>query len=383
MDQLTRTNLQTLAEVNSSTCVSLYMPTIKSGREIEQGRIHLKNTLKAAEEQLSKNGVGVTNIRELLKKGHDLVDDSYFWHHQDQGLAVFLAPDFFQSFRLPQSFEEFAVVNDRFHLKPLLPFLSGNGQFFVVALNQKALKLYEGTRHSIDEIPLEHMPTSLAEALQIDEMEKHLNFHTRSSGQRGDRDAMFHGQGPGGEDNKKLILQYFQRIDKGLHEFLRESTQPLVLAGVEYYFPIFREACTYRHLLDEGVVGSANNMKAEELHAQAWPLVKDIFEKPERDAIARFYALSGNGKTATRLEEILPAAHDGRVETLLVDLREPVWGRYDAEKKTVEVHDNRQTDDEDMIDLSAVKTFLSGGNVFTTIPDKISNESKAGAILRY
>lgn len=44
---------------------------------------------------------------------------------------TFVASDFFRYYRLSLLFEELVVVTDRFHLKPLLPLLSGDERFMV------------------------------------------------------------------------------------------------------------------------------------------------------------------------------------------------------------------------------------------------------------
>jgi hypothetical protein len=41
------------------------------------------------------------------------------------------------------------VVTDRFHIKPLLPLLSGDGRFYVLALSQSEVRLLQGTRYSV------------------------------------------------------------------------------------------------------------------------------------------------------------------------------------------------------------------------------------------
>jgi len=41
------------------------------------------------------------------------------------------------------------VVSDRFHLKPLLPLLTGDGRFYILALSQNQVRLLQGTRYSV------------------------------------------------------------------------------------------------------------------------------------------------------------------------------------------------------------------------------------------
>jgi hypothetical protein len=58
---------------------------------------------------------------------------------------MFSAPDVFRHYRLPFPFQEFVVVTERFHVKPLLPLLSGDGQFYLLALSQNGVRVLQGT----------------------------------------------------------------------------------------------------------------------------------------------------------------------------------------------------------------------------------------------
>lgn len=88
------------------------------------------------------------------------------------------------------------------------------------------------------------MPESLADILRRDDAEKQLQFHTGTSGGGGGgRPAIFHSHGSE-EDLKEDILRYFRQIDRGVEELLKGQRAPLVLAGVDYLLPIYREVRT-------------------------------------------------------------------------------------------------------------------------------------------
>jgi hypothetical protein len=70
------------------------------------------------------------------------------------------------------------VVADRFHVKPLLPLLTSDGTFHVLAISQNQLRLLEGTRHAVDEIDLENVPETLSEIFPDGFPAKQLQFHT-------------------------------------------------------------------------------------------------------------------------------------------------------------------------------------------------------------
>ena len=246
-----------------------------------------------------QSGLRSPQMNDLLEPARMLLKEASFWKQQIDGLSVFLCQDMFQYFRFPHRFKELVVVTDRFHVKPLLPLLSGDKRFYVLALSQNQVRLFQGSRYSVATIDLEGLPDSLVEAVGYDDREKQLQSHTRSPGSGGGRGAIFRGHGEGTDNAKDKILEYFRRIDKGLQHLLKDEQAPLVLAGVEYLFPIYREANTYPGLVDDGVTGNPEGLSAEGLHEQAWAIVAPLFNKAERDAVEKFREFAGTGKTST------------------------------------------------------------------------------------
>jgi hypothetical protein len=74
------------------------------------------------------------------------------------------------------------VVTHRFHIKPLLPWLSGNGHFFVLTLSRKEVRLLQGTRYSICELELQGVLQGIAEALRYEDVEKKGQHYPSSQG---------------------------------------------------------------------------------------------------------------------------------------------------------------------------------------------------------
>src|SRR5438094_9157798 len=104
MDLLNREQLEFLSQTRSRSCVSVFLPTHRAGKETLQDSVRLKNLLREAEGQLSAAGVPKLKARELLAPARQLEGRTSFWRHQSDGLALFLAPGFFQYFRLPIQF---------------------------------------------------------------------------------------------------------------------------------------------------------------------------------------------------------------------------------------------------------------------------------------
>jgi hypothetical protein len=256
--------------------VSLFMPTARVGAEIQQGPIRFKNLISEVESQL-KQEMRKPEIESLLNPVLERLQDDDFWQHQSDGLAFFLAREFAQSFCLAERFEELAVVEHRFHLKPLFPLLSGDGVFYVLALSQKQVRLFQGSRYHISQVILgDEVPRSLADALGHDLTEEQLQFHTGG----GDVSSpIYHAQGAGKDDVKPELRKFLSLLDEGLKKYLGHTGAPLVLAGVDYLLPIYRAVSGYPEVLEEGISGNPETRSGEALHEQAWQFVGPRFNR--------------------------------------------------------------------------------------------------------
>jgi hypothetical protein len=383
MDAITMAELKTFLTGDSGWHVSLFMPTHRAGRETEQDPIRFKNLLREVEERLLAQGLRSQDVREMLKPAQRLLQESDFWRHQSQGLAVFFAPEEFHSYRLPLPFEKLVVISSRFHFKPLLPYFAGDGHYYILTLSQNQVRLLEGTRHTVDVVDLESMPQSMNEALQYERFEKQSQFHTGTSpAGAGDRAAIFHGHDPKDED-KDRILRWFHRIDDELPRLFTGRQAPVVLAGVEYLFSLYKEANSYPHIVEEGIPGNPEELSPEELHALSWPLVQPLFMQEQEKAAAQYSQLAGTGQTAVDVKEVVLAAQHGRVEVLFVAVGVQVWGKFDPSTNAVHVHQDPEPGDEDLLDLAAIQSILNGGTVYAVAPEQVPAHAPLAAVFRY
>ncbi len=384
MDLLTRQDLTELMNKRDDCCVSIYLPTWRAGAETLQGRIRLKNLCAQAETLLIEAGMRAVEARDMLQPLEDLVDDHYFWQQQRDGLAIFLSTDHYIYYQVPLQLDEFVQVNSRFYLKPLLPLLTYDGLYYVLALSLNQVRFLQCTRASVAELEVDDIPHSLAEAMQYDDPHRQLQYHTNTlKGTEGKAVAMYHGHGLGEEDSKESILRYFRLIDHGLHPVLREEKAPLILAGVEYLFPIYQEVNTYNYLTEKGLPGNPEEISAEDLQTRTWPMVEHYFHKAEQEALTYYGPLMGTGRTTQDIAEAAPAAHNGRVEILFLADGLEQWGRFDPEINQVLLHQQAEPGDEELYDFTAMQTIMNGGSVYIIDADKIPEGKPMAALLRY
>lgn len=385
MDILNPAALKSLIAQQGKWCVSLYMPTHRTGREQQQDPIRLKNLLAQAETKLLANGLRRPEIQKLMQPAEELLWNKGFWQHPGDGLAIFLTNDSHKIYRLPVQFKEQLSTGTSFHFKPLLPCLGRGIKFYVLALSLNNIRLFEGNADTIREIQL-NFPKSMEEALWTDDPEKHLNMHSGSisTGEGKGGAGIFHGHNPA-DDEKKNILRFFQSVNDGLNDLLGEKNLPMVLAGVEYLLPIFREASSHQNLLEDVIEGNPDRENLTELHEKAWKIIQPLFEESQKKAFEKFAQLIGQKSdlATSDLQEAVKAAVIGQVETIFVPLDSQKWGRYDAANHKVALRDKPEPEDEDLFDFAATQTLLNSGQVFAVPPEQMPGGGEVAAILRY
>ncbi len=385
MDLPTKEDLKTLSDTERGVCVSLYLPTHEAGAATRENAIRFKNRVQDAAARLRERGYDDRDVDTLLSPAQKLVGDNHFWQHQRKGLAVFLAADEQFQYQLPLAPEELSVVSDRFHLKPLLPLLTDDGRFYILAVTLNKVRLLQATRYSVSEVSLEDAPTSLAEALRYDD-DAEPTLRAYATAGRGSGTPL-QAQGAEEEEPKKDILRFFTVLDNGLRRLLEPQGDriPVVFVGNVTNFPIYQEANHYNGLMERFVEDNPEVMSDEGLHERAWAVVAAHFgERRGKDAEA-FMVKQGSdpAQVGTDLKGVLPASYDSRVQTLFVPLREYRWGRYDPEARTAEFHDEAGTEAYDLFDLAAVHTLLNGGTVYAAEPQEVPGEGEVAAVYRF
>ena len=137
--------------------------------------------------------------------------------------------------------------------------------------------------------------------------------------------------------------------------------------------------------MDMVIKGNPDLLRADELHKSAWNILKHHFQAAQAEVVAQYQQLAGQtSKRATdTCKKIVPAAYHGQVETLFVASGVQQWGVFNPVTSEIEIHDQRETRDEHLLDLAAVQTYLKGGTVYTMESEKVPGRTSAAAVLRY
>ena len=378
-----RETLDELTTLELRPAVSILMPTHHAGPEIRQDPIRFKNLVREVEHKFAARDLGKAEIAQITGPAHPLIDDRAFWRHQQQGLAVYAAPNFFRSYWAPRPFREIASISDHFHVTQLFSSLVDSTRFYVLALSQKDIRLIEATRTSAAEVDLGNLPRSLAEALPTEPPGQELQQHvvTTAGGERG---VMFHGHGAGLLDQRKeAIRQFFHQLDHGLPSLLPDRHAPLVLAGVEYLLSIYREANSHPAVLPEGIAGNPEQESAQTLGSRGWEIVSRHLEAAEARTVTRYEERAGLGRVSADLVTVVRASYEGRVEELFVADGAERWGTFEPGSGAVTVRDKPGLVGEDLINLTAIQAFQCGGAIHVLERSQVPAAADVAAIFRY
>ncbi|OHB64486.1 MAG: hypothetical protein A2Y77_07280 [Planctomycetes bacterium RBG_13_62_9] len=385
MELLQIRDLRELVEHRTQPCVSMYLPTHRTGRDTLEDPIRLKNAVSEARERLDEAGYSKERISTLLNPAVDLIPSQEFWLHQSDGLALFLSPDLFRHYRLPLQVQDEVVVTDHFSVKQLVPLFAEDGRFYVLTLSQKRVRLFEATRLGIRETPVPDMLKNIDEFKQYDVVEESLQAHTMAMTQTARTNLVFHGQGNIADKAtyKDDVVRYLRAISRTLERYLGAGTAPLLLAGVEYELSFYRQVNSYHHLLDEGIAGNPDERNEKEIHEAAWHVVEPHFAQARHVSLGHYADLSRTDKASDSIAIILPAAHHGRVRTLFIRRNAWLWGRFDTDTLSVEAHDAPEPGDVDMIDLVTVQVLQHQGMIYALDDEEMPTENPLAAMFRY
>lgn len=350
-------DVQQLVRDEATRWVSLLMPTERSGPDTRTGATRLSNLAKEAQSRVP--GLGEEDLSEVQA----LVDSSRFWQHQLDGLAIYLglsddSPARTYAYQVPIRLPERVVVAEAPHLQPLAPLLAGDELYYVLVLSQQSARLFEATRHSMDEVDPGTIPTSVEDLPSDRDHQAHLQFTGQGGG-----DVSYHGHGADARVDEVQRDKYFRAVAAGLAERLQGHAQRVVLATVEDNASAFRAISDYPGLAEEVIAGSWEHASPAELAEAAQPVGAALLDSRAAQYTEHLEQMRGADRVSTKPGTLLHQARNGRVDTLFISVDHADGGQPDT-----------------VIDQAIMATWANGGDV-AEVPARVPEQ--VIATLRY
>jgi len=386
---LTKEIFSELANYSADCTVSIFLGAHQAGVEVNEhvDPVNFKNQLQEVSRRLGEKGKDQGYIESLLKPGFDLIRNFDFWTDMTPGLAVFISEGFFKYIKMPVApAEQLIVIEPTFYVTPLVQLMTRKEYFYILVIAKQCAKLFRADAWNIEPVKDIKLPQSIEEVKRISGLDA-TTFRSGSSGSRASaasQEGVYHGTGGGNPDGKDNMLVYFEAVDDALwDQVLNKENAPLLLAGVEYEIPIYRQACDYHNVWPDALKGNRERQELHELYKEAMECMKPYFEQGKKKALDMYMNNSANAKTTSIVEDIVPAAYYSQISHLFVSQGEHLWGTFDEMGNQLQLHESPDQDGEHLIDNVVVKTLANGGEVFLLNKEEMPADAPMAAILRY
>lgn len=368
-------------------CLSLYQPTFRQFPDSQQNLVRYRNLLRELEKALKEKHRDVDGAA-LLQPYMRLLEDTEFWAHPQDGIAVFAAPGFFHVEKIQRRVPELVVVNDHVHVKPLVRVFQSQDTYQILALDRAAIRMYQGDRNVLDEIVMApSVPRTIEEALGPEVTLQGVgtkgtygpapaNLGVNPGG------AVFHGHGSKTDEKGLDTERFFRAVDRAVTEaHSKPSTLPLILAALPEYHAHFHALSHNPYLLDEGVQMHADALGVERLREAAWRVMEPRYHARLAQLLDMYHAAKARGQATDDLTHAIEFATDARVGTLLVEDERRMPGGIEGRMPRHASADEAGAGD--ILDDLAERVLKTGGQVIAVPKGSMPTGTGFAAIFRY
>lgn len=385
MERITLDELRILVNPGQTPRVSLYVPLQGAYTASDENAMQLRHALFQAETKLKEFGVDGAVLEALLRPAHELVRSGELDRSTgSKGLAVLAAPGEFHTWRLPFTCESAVDVGTEFHIAPLVRFLNWPLDIRVLALCPTSVRYFRCTRDGLHKLDL---PTGTVDCLDHFEggpdVGRAVRFQT-SAGATG-ATSVVHGQTSFKDAAEPRLQAYVQSIARHIGDSIRRENLPLVLIAVKEIHSIFKDAYTWGGLLvKNGIQSSPAHLSEAEIHTRVMQLPHAGENQELKLARDRYLSAIETHHAGCVLEEIAPAAREGRVDTLIAADGTRVWGLCEeGSQRALVTSATSQAEAVDLIDLAVRETLRHGGRVCVVPRSEVPEQASIIAAYRW
>lgn len=384
MDTLELAGLQEADELKrilntKGPCLSIYCSMAESLSNRGPYAVRWKETIRGLERAQSGGSPDVLALIRSVANWDDIYQPR---EARGRSVAVFRSPDVFERIWLEERVEARARVGPHFFIRPLLPLFAKGRPFYILALSQKDIRLLRCTETDSALVDLGGVPTSLDVYMNTARPDHVRDNRSPAGPSAGHSKGVIFGSAPETEDKQEYLAHFYKEIDRVVGNVLKDSKAPLVLAGVEYELSLYRGLSSYPYLLQQSVQGAPNGFKGGEMHARALEALRREYES-RVEAFLEEYNHKSGGLGIHGVKDVVLAAHDGRVNILLLSDSLELTGRFEEDVHQVKVREDGAPDEEDLLNDAAVQTILHGGQILVAPNRQMPSGAAMAALLRF
>lgn len=343
-------------------CVTLTMPTSRTMPGNAEDPIRLKNLVSQAEKRMTEEVGKRPSAQALANLRH--AAGSIDHNRNYEGLAIFANETVEQVVKTRFPLPERVTVDETFSLRALLRAERRAEPYALLVLSLKDALLYEGVREDL--------------------------FEVRSGGfPMENRGAGGGSKVPGGPSVSRTAS-----VDGSRADFVRECLSAvegledvptrLVVTGTEEVLSEARSAIRSPLELLGTISGSYVGSNVAELGRLAWEVVRDARRAQSAQVVADLDKARAARTFEAGLQALAPLAVDGRIARLVVGMGYEAAGRYDADRRSLDLIDAPSDwgDMDDAVEWVIAEVLRTQGEV-VFVEDEVLGEEPIMAVLRY
>lgn len=357
-----------LLQESDTLRVSIVMPLLAGPSHGKENVRRLSCLLDEAKVYLEQKGISARGSSQFFASARDYAERELNIVPQESSLCMYFSPDVFIVRLLPVQEEQRVIVGSQFFVTPLLPFLYGTEHYAVLAVSQNSARFIDVHGDTAEVVAVREMPVM---------MDGTSGAHTSGMGQE-----QFHGKTAPGDNRESELTVYLLRIQHALEHALHKQYLPIVFAGVQELFGLYRKIDKSGFLSAEYIKGSPDRLSPGELAALARPIAGQAEVLRVGSLLAQADRAKGHGLLSSDLNVILQAAHSGKVEVLLVAQGSRLWGSFSPATGEVVLSDSAEDVQEELLGTAALHALRHRGHVAVVAKDAMPEGHDVVAVLR-
>ena len=282
-------------------CLTLVLPMSRTLPERKQNPLLVKQRVNQAKEILKEKYPDV-KAQELIDQLEKI--DIDYKQIQD-GIGIFLASDLLEIIYFPFPVQEKVVIDHSFEVRDLVWGKNHWIEYWVLSLDQKGTRLFNGVGAVLDEVNDEHFPLEYEEQYQYPDRQK-----PAMSGDYVSEETLV---------KDERLKQYYRHLNKIVVNYIKKAPHPIVLTGVKEHFSLFLKIFEYPKLVVSQVNGNHEHQTAVHLAKEVWPAITEYLEKQHQDILTDIENQVGKRGYIYGVEAAYRVAEEGRAEMLVVE----------------------------------------------------------------
>lgn len=299
-----KASIKNILKYTGFPAISIYIPTEAVG-DPNVNRIRWKNEIAKVKTKLVNKDFLKMSI---LKEAEKLENDISFWQNQSSALVGYFSHDIAETFALDNKITPQNYVMDFFVMAPHLVDISQRKAFFLLTVSRNQVKLFRnddvtGELQTIKDFSLPDLNDTLNLDIQKETLHGAKGTQSSTNNFKDKLDVR--------------LVQFFKIIDDQLIAFLAKEEAPLIFAGVEGYFELFKEISSYKNIAKEHILGNVDNLTTHELNEKVKKLEIEKLDN-ESSTENQFSKMDIENRWIDKLARIQLLSEAQGVETLFL-----------------------------------------------------------------